>query len=466
MMDSAEAFRDPGSFRDPSGHVYVVEGRVFRTVSEAIASEYEFVRDSGLLRKLQESGRVIESWEILHGWPSINLKQHPAPRYLLEHPRLPFISYPYEWPFAALRDAALLHLDLQLDAIDAGACLSDATAYNIQFRGTQPVFIDLLSIRRYRDGEFWVGHRQFCEQFLNPLLMQSLLGVDANDWYRGRLEGISHVDLTQLLPFWRRYSPRVLAHVTLPASLQARKGRRPVDVRGRKLPKSAYVGMLRQLRSWISQLQRRNADTTWATYALDNSYNEGARNFKRAAVAEFVQLTRPALMIDVGCNTGDFSEVALESGARAVIGLDGDHGALNAAFKAAQARGLDLLPLYSDLCNPSPEQGWNQAERAGLNRRCKADAAIALAIVHHLAIGRNIPLPQIVEWLLSMAPKLLVEFVPKSDQMVQAMLRNRQDVFATYSEDAFRAALLTRGRITDERAIPGGDRRLFSVARN
>ena len=179
---------DAGSFRDPAGHVYRVGSRVFRTVSHRAAADYEFVRDAGLLRLWSEKGLIVSAEEVD---PVILGDVGAAPCYVLEHPLLPFISYPYEWPFPVLKAAALLHLDLQLLALPEGICLSDASAYNVQFVGVRPIFIDTLSFRRYRDGDFWIGHRQFCEQFLNPLLLRAFLGLPHNAWFRGSLEGVT-----------------------------------------------------------------------------------------------------------------------------------------------------------------------------------------------------------------------------------------------------------------------------------
>jgi hypothetical protein len=203
---------EPGSFRDPSGLVFVHERRVVRTVTAHAAAEYEFARDAGLLRTLAEHGRLIASCEVD---PALLGSAAAGARHVLEHPRLAFISFPYEWSFPLLKRAALAHLDLHLDLLERDLTLSDASAYNVQFQGVRPIFIDVLSIRRYRAGEYWVGHRQFCEQFLNPLLLRALLGVAHNAWYRGSLEGIPTRDLARLLPLGKRLSWNVLSQVVL-----------------------------------------------------------------------------------------------------------------------------------------------------------------------------------------------------------------------------------------------------------
>lgn len=454
---------DPGSFRDPSGHVYEIDNRIFRTITGRASADYEFVRQSEVMGSLAEKGWILPASEID---PSeAGLAEAPI-QYVVEHPRLPFISYPYEWCFPALRDAALLHLDLHLYLLERGITLSDASAYNIQFQGVSPVFIDTLSLRRYREGEFWTGHRQFCEQFLNPLLMRALMGVPHNGWYRGSLEGISTVDLARLLPLCRKLSWNVMTQVMLQARLQSSAVDRPADaatkLRERKLPLKAYRGLLLQMRKWIAKLHPADTGrTVWEDYAQNHTYTSEEEAAKRRFVTEFVSHTRPNLLWDLGCNTGDYSAVALKAGARAVIGFDYDQHAVEIAYARAVSEKLNFFPLWFDAANPSPDQGWRQHERKGLGSRAKADAIIALAFEHHLAIGRNIPMDQMVSWLTGLAPTGVIEFVQKSDPTVQRMLALREDIFEEYDETAFTSALERNARIVRAETVSSAGRRLF-----
>ncbi|HLT19148.1 MAG TPA: hypothetical protein VKZ96_06815, partial [Thermomicrobiales bacterium] len=343
---------------------------------------------------------------------------------------------------------------------------SDASAYNVQFRGARPVFIDVLSLRRYREGEYWIGHRQFCDQFLNPLLLRALLGVPHNAWYRGSLEGVSATDLARLLPLRRKLSWKVLSHVVLQARLDQRALLQPEKsiekVRQGRLSKTAFCGLLTQLRNWIARLQPADTGpTTWGDYARTHGYASDEEAAKRRFVAEFVEGAKPRLVFDLGCNAGDYSVVALEAGARDVIGFDFDQRVLETAFARASSQDLSFLPLFLDAANPSPDQGWQQAERAGFASRARADGLLALAFEHHLAIGRNVPLPQLLSWLTSLAPAGVIEFVPKSDPTVQRMLALREDIFTDYDEAAFTSCLEQNARIVRDQTVSQHGRRLF-----
>jgi ribosomal protein L11 methylase PrmA len=458
---------EPGSFRDPSGHVILQDQRVFRTVTARAAADYELVRDAGLLRKLADSGRLIASSEVD---PAVVGETAAGATHLLEHPRLAYVSFPYEWSFPLLRQAALAHLDLHQELLERDLTLSDASAYNVQFQGVRPIFIDVLSIRRYRPGEYWHGHRQFCEQFLNPLLLRALLGIAHNAWYRGSLEGIPTADLARLLPLGKRLSWNVLSQVVLQAKLErqalARTEQSIAKVRGRGLSKTAFAGLLAQMRRWIARL--RPADrgaTVWGDYATTHGYAGEEDAAKRRFVADFIGQARPALLFDLGCNTGEYAALALAGGARRVVGFDFDQQALDRAFMRAEAENLDFLPLFLDALNPSPDQGWRQAERAGFAARARPDALLALAFAHHLAIGRNVPLAQTVAWLTGLAPRGVIEFVPKSDPTVQRMLALREDIFPDYTEEAFTSCLGSVARIVRSEVVSAPGRRLFCYER-
>lgn len=459
----------PGSFRDPSGRVYEVDGQIFRTVATAFAAEFEFVESTGFLRKLIADNILLpceraDASDLRTLFPR-NIK------YVLQIPRLPFVSYPYEWPFSALKAAALLHLDIQLTALEFGVTLTDATAYNIQFQGVRPVFIDHLSFRRYRSGEIWAGHRQFCEQFLNPLLLRAFLGVPHNAWYRGAQEGIKAQDLSRILKWRYRLRWNVLAHVVLQSFFQRsvendnvrlEKGSLPTNV----LSLTAFRRILKKLHSWISKLiPADTGKTVWEEYAKTHSYSSEEVERKKRFVSEFVHREGPRLIWDLGCNTGDYSVAALKAGAEYAVGFDNDHGALELALARGKEQNLAFQPLFFDAANPSPNQGWQEQERYGLRARASADAILALAFIHHLTISHNIPLDQSLDWLIALAPRGIIEFVPKSDPMVQSLLRHRDDIFSDYTKEAFLNYLDHKARVIDTEIVSSSGRLLASYTR-
>jgi ribosomal protein L11 methylase PrmA len=458
----------PGSFRDPSGRVYEIDGRIFRTVADHFSADFEFVESTGLFQKLTACNWLVpfdKADTAIPGGLANNFK------YVLEAPRLRFISYPYEWSFPALKAAALLHLQIHLTALDHGVTLSDASAYNIQFHGARPVFIDHLSFRRYRPGEIWAGHRQFCEQFLNPLLLRAFFGIPHNAWYRGTQEGIKAQELSRLLKWRHRVSWPVLTHVLLQSFFQRSVENNSVHLSKDKIPAAAlplpsFQRLLRKLHSWISTLRPADrAKTVWQDYTKTQSYSSAEVESKRQFVAEFIKNQKPKSLWDLGCNTGDYCIAGLEGGAEYAVGFDSDQGALESAFARSLEKNLPFQALFFDAANPSPNQGWNERERSGLRARSSADAVLALAFVHHLAIARNIPLDQLLDWIIDLAPCGIIEFVPKSDPMVQSLLRHREDIFPDYRQEAFLTQMERKASIVHTAVVSASGRLLVSYKR-
>ncbi|MBX3562567.1 MAG: class I SAM-dependent methyltransferase [Sphingomonas sp.] len=456
---------DPGSFRDPSGRILVADDRIYRAVFRGGAENFAGARDAGVYRKAIERGQLIGMEEIA---PDRIGTDDAAPEHLLEHPKIDFVSYPYEWTFSALKAAALLHLRFHIDLLADGFTLSDATAYNIQFNGTRPVFIDHLSVVRYEEGSPWTGQRQFAMQFLNPLLLWAKRGIAPNAWFRGSGEGLAPEDVAPLLRLRDKLSFTVLAHVLGPAAVHRRrvaKGTAGAPPRDIKLPRKNLVALLETLHGYIEGLSLPGGRTIWSDYAGCNSYDAARRSAKHDFVARHVAEARPGLLFDLGCNSGDFSRTALDHGARAVVGFDFDFGALERAFVRFDADGGRMLPLWLDATNPSPSQGWAGAERKSLGARGAADSLLALAVIHHLAIARNVPLDMAVDWLMSLAPVGVIEFPSKSDPMVQQLLSGRPDIFPDYTEEAFLAHVGARGAITARQHLGEGGRLILAYDR-
>jgi ribosomal protein L11 methylase PrmA len=463
------------SFRDPSGVVLVAEGRVFRTIEESAWDQFQSVESSGLLNQLAVSGRVVATWPIKDQDAPAGLTKGLSSRRrrVVEHERIPVISYPYEWPFALLKRAALHYLDLYLELLESNFALSDASAYNVQFLGTRPVFIDILSIRPYREGEYWTGYRQFCEQFLNPLLLTSINGVPHQSWFRGSTEGIPVEEMARVLPIRASLDWRVLLHVVLHARMSAKTldannmsklaAGRASD---KPMPKATLAWLLRSLRKWILGLDRNGKrNSVWQRYEQHTSYDAVETEAKRAFVVQYVSRRMPEQFLDLGCNTGSYSQLALAAGARRAVAIDFDQEAIDGAIVRADTHKLDLLPLVMDAMNPSPNQGWAQREWLGFEDRINADGLLALAFLHHIVIGRNVPMAQAVAWLVQLAPSGIVEFIPKNDHMVQQMLANRTDIFDNYNIEHFRLEMSQSATIVNELVVSRSGRTLFEYQR-
>lgn len=450
--------------RDPGGDVYVAEDCVYRAIRQSAIDDHQSVRKTPLIEELIAEGLLLpEQQADVALLPEEYREQAVA---LTVHPKLNFISYPYEWTFSALQAAAILHLKIHLRALQHDVTLSDASAYNIQFQGCRPIFIDHLSFRPYQSGEFWLAHRQFCQQFLNPLLLQAKKGVAFQHWYRGYGDGLSTVELANLLSWRQKLSWRMLTQVVLQAKLQNTKRKEVVSIaKQHQLPKAAFIQMLQSLLGWIQGLKpaRKMKASQWTDYAQSCQYDAQQMQVKKMFVDKHVRQQAARTVWDLGCNEGDFSKVALQAGAKQAIGFESDLACLESAWQRAKQHKENFLPLYMNLINPSSGQGWAQQECDGLMQRGPADCVLSLAIVHHLAIANNIPLKKIVEWIMSLGQSGVIEFVPKSDPMVKSMLSLRKDIFDDYTCDNFLSLLSERADISAQQAV--GERLLISYRR-
>ncbi|MGH3443510.1 MAG: class I SAM-dependent methyltransferase [Nitriliruptorales bacterium] len=453
------------SFRDPSGFVFTRDGILYRQVQQTFADDYDAFIDSGLYDALTQQELLVAHEEV-----DVGLAAAPGAYRVLRPERVPFVSYPYEWCPGQLRDAALLTLRIQETALDHGMSLRDASAYNVQFRAGRPVFIDTLSFEPLREGQPWVAYRQFCRHFLAPLALTTLVDVRLGRLLRSEIDGIPLDLASELLPWRTRLRPGLLTHLHLHARAETRYEDRPD--RGQEARTSgrfterAFRGLVESLRGAVERLAWDAPRTTWSDYyAVAGHYSEAAMAHKEELVAAVLDEARPATVWDLGANTGRFAELAAARGAT-VVAVDADVGAIEAAWRRVREQRSPILPLVVDLTNPSPGLGWEHTERDSLTARAPADLVLALALVHHLAIGNNVPLPRFARFLASLGRQAVVEFVPKSDPMVERLLAARDDIFPDYTPEGFERALDGVFDVVRRTEVRDTDRILYVLERS
>ncbi|HSM08690.1 MAG TPA: class I SAM-dependent methyltransferase [Gemmatimonadota bacterium] len=450
------------SFRDPSGFVFERDGCIYRQVNRRYAQSFAMLMESGLYEFLVSSGLLVEHREVDISPPVPTLAAH-----VIRPEPIPFISYPYEWCFGQLKDAALTTLDIQLTALDCGMTLKDASAFNIQFLEGRPVLIDSLSFNPYVEGCAWVAYRQFCEHFLAPLLLMSRV-----DPWLGRLaaltvDGIPLETTSRLLPTATWLRPTALLHVHLHARSVRRFGGRavPRSLEARGLSRRGMVNLIEGLKHSIERITWSPGGTEWSDYEADHGYSDEDMEEKHRIVAKLIGEAKPDTVWDLGANTGAFSRIASRAGAF-VVSADVDPAAVERNYQRARSEAdMRLHPLWIDLRNPTPALGWGSRERKSLAERSTADIVLALALVHHLAIGANVPFDMIFEFLARLGPELVVEFVPKEDPQTQRLLVSREDVFEDYDQQTFEAALENDFVITGVHEVGTSGRTVYRAKR-
>jgi hypothetical protein len=424
------------SFRDPAGFVYTQQGDLRRQVNLVYRDHYDRLMDSGLYNELVEARLLVPHEELMaEGW-------EPDRAYKVIRPEpIEFISYPYEWSFSQYKDAALATLEIQRRALERGMTLKDCSAYNLQFHRGGPVFIDTLSFEIHREGEPWVGYRQFCEHFLAPLALMALRDHRLNQLSRANIDGIPLDLAVRLLPArsWLRWG--LVLHLRLHERLQRAHTTQPVKkpaTPGRmSVSRNALLGLIDSLASTVRGLRWRPAGGGWASYEEDLPYTAEGFDRKVRIVRELIERARPRTVWDLGANTGHFSRIAAESGA-STIAFDFDPACIDKAYRDVRARDeTRLLPLVLDLFNPSPASGWMNRERNSIFERGRPEMVVALALIHHLAFVGNQPMENLAEFFRGLAPWLLIEFVPESDPQVRLLAEQRAGIHHEYTRETF-----------------------------
>jgi SAM-dependent methyltransferase len=461
------ATSEPASFRDPDSAVFYADGQILRGLSERAARDWAQLEKSTFFPALVAAGKVVatEHYDDAAGAPPLSPRGTPWSQ-VLKHQRVPVVSYPYEWPFAMLREAATLQLDVLAAALDEGMSMKDGTVYNVQFFGSRPVFVDIGSFEPAQGP--WPGYRQFCQTQLFPLLVQAHLGVPYQPFLRGSVDGLRAVDVSGMFKGLSRFRKGVLRNVTLHSVLEQRVKSSSEGVK-QQMSKAGYgtelaKAVTRNLRKLVQALDVGKRASTWSDYRDTCSYSDADAEAKQVFVRAALEEGTPRLVLDLGANDGVYSLLAAEH-ADYVVAVDGDEAVIDRLYRRLHADGREnVLPLVMDLVDPSGGLGWCNRERAPFVERVRPDLSLALALVHHLAIGANVPLPQVVEWLAAFGGRLVVEFVHVGDPMVTRLLANKPPgLFDDYNQDAFERLLGERFTIDRTETLPGGTRTLYLV---
>jgi hypothetical protein len=467
MAESTTAPFKPhaSSYRDPAGFVFSFKGDIYRQINKAGQKDFEHFIDSGLYDILISEDLLIPHTEVKKSSTFGTDSQRFA---IIKPERVPFISYPYEWSFAQLKDAALLTLRIQELAIKHGMILKDASAYNVQFIGKKPVFIDTLSFAIYETGKPWDGYKQFCEHFIAPLAVARYTTYDALKFLQASTEGMPLQLANLLLPKRARLNAGIFSHIYLHSASQrrfeksgAKSTNEAQEVKQRTMSNLAFQGLMSSLERTIKSLRPPTSQTEWGDYYNFTNYSEKGFKEKHALVEKFYKKVTPtpAVVWDFGANNGEFSQIAAKRGAY-TIAWDIDPIAVGRNYVHKEYTDT-MLPLIQDCANPSPALGWMGTERESLFERGPADVTFVLALIHHLAIGRNLPLPRIADFLAATSRYVIIEFVPKGDSKVDILLASRKDIFPEYDIEHFEQAMEQHFKLISKEAIPHTKRTLF-----
>ena len=403
------------SFRDPASRILKKEDSFYRQITSAGITDFRQLTNSGLARTLVDRG-MLTPFEVA---------EDNGDSTLLRLQTIKFVNYPYEWCFGQLRDAAVLTLEIMMTSLQHGMILKDASGFNVMFENSRPVFIDHGSFTVYRPDTPWQAYRQFVMHFLSPLLLMKHRDIAYNTELKNHLDGFPLQYASKLLPrrTWLELCP--LLHIHLHSSFEQKYSDSRAPGRQVKLAKNKLLDLLSYLKDYLRAMHPPQTKTEWGNYYCDHNYSIEAFADKKRIVREFIYAVKPASVIDIGANNGEFSQIAASVSGQ-VIAADIDPAAVEQLYRQKHER---ILPLLQDLNNPSPPLGVLNLERLSFLERAQSDLVMGLALIHHLRISGNWPIAYIARFFAGCAPAAVIEFVPKDDSQVRRLLRSREDIY-------------------------------------
>ena len=456
----ANFIHHPSSYRDPSGFIFEKNGILYRQVNKVFKEHFDFFIASGCYEKL-----VKKNWLIPHKTISQNLTGDDQWYETLQPEKLSFISYPYEWSFDMLKDAALLTLDLLKEALASGMILKDATPYNIQWHNGTLIFIDSLSFEKYDETMPWIAYRQFCECFLSPLLLAHHARMPLQEMLLAYSEGIPLAVTKSLLPWQTKFSIHTYLHIHLHAKYSLKNS--SAAGKNAAFSKKKLLNLIASLEGLITKLKLPENKSTWSDYYNEASQRPDYLEHKQKLIQQWLEkINTLSTAADLGANTGEFSKLTATKNVQ-TIASDFDPYCINALYNEIKKNGeRNILPIIIDLSKPSPAIGVNNEERDSFIKRTNVDMIFALALIHHLAIGKNIPLDKIAALFQRMCRYLIIEFVPKQDEKIQLMLAGKNDIYTDYTEENFLVAFKQYFTIVENETIAGSARTLYLMKKH
>ncbi|MBZ5648841.1 MAG: class I SAM-dependent methyltransferase [Acidobacteriia bacterium] len=464
------------SFRDPAGQLIRHSGRLLRAVYAAGIPNLQAFQASATVQRLSAAGRIVSS-TVLEEAAGSRLAAElrlPQDATIVEHGPIEFPSFPYEWPPEMLAAAAELTLDLAEGLLEEGLGLKDATPFNVLFRGAQPVFVDVLSVEPRDSGDpVWRPYAQFVRTFLLPLLAYQQFRLGPDQVFTGRREGLSPEDVYRMSGRLRRLLPPILGYATIPTWLGSRSEARGAELYEPKRmnpEKARFVvaSRLRSLRASVRKASGVQTSSHWTDYSQTHpSYTAEQVAAKQRFVSEFLAEAHPGHVLDIGCNTGEYSVTAAHVGAN-VVALDADPAVVGRLYRRASAGTLPILPLVVNIGQPSPATGWRNGECASFLDRAarRFDAVLMLAILHHLLVTDRVPLDSVVDLAADLTRDwLVIEFIAPDDPMFRHIVRGREELHRDLDASVFAASLRRRFDVVRSAALPGSSRTMYLARR-
>jgi len=457
---------ETSSYRDHTAKVYYYGNRVFRRVNKKNNLNFKKFFQSKFYKA--NKNKIIKSH-------LLNLKELKILKFSkelmsnknqwLEHEKLKSIIYPYEMCFDQLKDSALFYLELYIQALKNNYDMSDATPYNIQFKYNNPVYIDITSFKKLKKNSYFMGYKQFCESYLSPLLISSYTKINFNDLYKANFNGIDLNLTSKILPFYTFFNYNLFINIHLHSYLNSKiksNSHKKEKLKKKKINLKSKLFFLENLRKIVKKLNLKK-NSYWEDYSEINSYNFKANENKKLIVKNFLIRKKVKSLLDLGCNDGEYTNIAYNCGISKIYSIDNDGYSLNKLYNKFKNKKIEFHAIYQNFMDPSPNLGWMNNERKSFIERFRNnfDGLICLAFIHHICIGNNVPIEDFISYLSKFSNNILLEFVPIDDPMVKNMIFNKREILKNYSINHLKETISKNHKITNIFPIKDTKRTIF-----
>ncbi len=455
----------PSSFQDADNFVSIINGKLARVYN--YTEDYSLLVQSKLYEELAKQKLLITHQEENELLPSVK-NEFPIAQLIITPEYLKTISYPHQWCFSQLQDAALLTLNICKKALQKNMILKDASAFNIQFKNSKAIFIDTGSFTAYHEEEPWQAYGQFCRHFIAPLLLMKHVDISLNKLFIEYIDGVPLNLCSKLLPYKTKWNVFINTQIHWHAKLENNQAEKTnIDIKKIKVSKTKLINILNYLENHIKALSiDKKTQTQWLSYyENNNNYNDISAKDKSEFISKHIHQKQVETAIDFGCNTGVYSKLLVPH-CKQLICLDIDPLAINQLYEEQKSNSSsNITVLVENIRNLSPSIGWESNERVNLITNTVFNMGMALALTHHLAITYNINFKKQAAFFAKHLNQLIIEFIEPQDSQIAKLIVSKKLV-SFYSRENFEDEFLKFFKLVEKKILHNSNRILYYYVKN
>ncbi len=437
------------SFRDPSGRVYIDNNRILRKINIDKLFFFESLFSKEWFKDLEKNNKIQKSVII----------SKSEKDFTVEHKFFPFHVMPHEMCDYQLYKSALLTLEIAIKLFENNLIIKDASAWNVFYIKSNPVFCDITSLEGWDGNPTWFAYGQFFRHYIIPLLLAKEINLDTSKVFVTNRDGLKPEEASKLLGIKKFKSIVSFEGIVLPLMFSRKKFKtkkfKP------EISKKVFLQTLNRLKKYIIKLKPFRKKTTWIGYENNRDHYSEKDMKDKFSFLEGISRNNFNNVLDLGCNEGEYSKIFDSNGSN-VVSTDFDNECLNKICTNKNNNNLTVFKI--DLSNPSPAIGWVNKEHESFIKRMekKFDLVLCLGLIHHLQVTERVPLENILNMLENLTKKkLVIEFVSNKDEKFEQLAGSNIELYLDYSQDYFETVIKKKFNILDKLNLKNAKRTLY-----